>query len=227
MELSKHLKVGTVGFLNTNLSCPTPASKYVSMLYWNGRQRIGWAYWQMAELPPGEVRGMNLNFVRQKRKLIPRHNLITHLSVCSKAPVASVWVAEWMLSMVQLAVLLPECQWSPSGFTVDLRFSPGEPCWRPHSYLQSEYSYVWLGSSRKRRWLMGWGCLTRLRHGVDNAKVAGLITAWAVQWSLWVLSDSEYSDAATCSTWAAKMLEYLWSPAVFCTYIFLSVNMHS
>lgn len=113
----------------------------------NGRERIAWAYWQMAELSPGEVRAMNLNFVRQKRKLIPCHGLITHLSVCSKAPIVSVWVAEWMLSMVQFAVLFPECQRSPSGFTVDLRFSPREPCWRRHSSLQSEYSYMCLGST--------------------------------------------------------------------------------
>lgn len=88
MELNK-LKVSTAGFPNTNLSCPEPASKYLSTLYWNGRQRIGWAYWQMAELSPGDVRSMKLNFVRQKRKLIPRHNLITRLSICSKAPVVS------------------------------------------------------------------------------------------------------------------------------------------
>lgn len=174
----------------------------------------------MAELSPGEVSSTNLNFVRQKRKLIPCHNLLTHLSVCWKAPIASVWVAKWMLSMVQLAVLFPECQWSPSGYTVDLRLSPREPWWKPLSSLQSEYSCMCLGSSRRRRSGMGWGCLTRLHHGVDNDRVKGLITVWAIRWSLWVFSNLEYFDAVTCSMWAAKMFEYLWSPAVLYSYIF-------
>lgn len=63
----------------------------------------------MAELPPGEVEGMDLNLVRQQRKLIPYHTLITHLSVCSKVPIGNVCIAEQMLSVVQLAVLLPDC----------------------------------------------------------------------------------------------------------------------
>lgn len=82
----------------------------------------------MAELPPGEVGGMDLNLVRQQRKLIPYQNLITHSSVRSKVPIGSVWAAEadaFHGATYSLTTWLSKL--NLSGLTVNIRLSLRQP----------------------------------------------------------------------------------------------------
>lgn len=155
MKLNKYLKVGTAGFPNRNLSCPATNQQVCehALLKWKGKDRLD----LLADDWAGPWGGKKYKFeLRQKRKLIPCHNLLTHEHLlkssyceCLSCKMNALHGATFIL----IAWLLMESFWIycglkglSKGTLVKISFN-----------LQSEYSYLCLGSSRKRRSLVGWG----------------------------------------------------------------------
>lgn len=106
----------------------TSPSSTCAWFHWSWRENIGWGYLTDGWAALWEVGGMDLNLVKQQRKLIPYHNLITHLSVRSKVPIGSVWAAEAdALHGATYSLTTWLSKLNLSGLTVNIRFSLREP----------------------------------------------------------------------------------------------------